>query len=431
MIETINQYKGKGVLHTRKTIEGRHYGFDEQGFITYQKSKESEYQLLERYFAQVKQLPAKRGPYGVEVRINQGATNGEVLLAYSDEGLVFTCKANGLSRIINQHVQEYNNGGWMVDVTEEEIQDVIDHHFTLSNYIKQYKTKVWVTLMVKVVEAHDFYEEFIQGMDKYSKLELLWNYTATGLTINHERDSFKIDDSMILLQSDRLQVMKDFFTFVAYIKTKYYQEEGVEDESQPVEEGATRDEQVSEGGVTGGESHTSGEELTEELLDELQAEEESNYLANLKKVNTDKPPTYQTVKVGVETEGLHPIKGNAFLSKLKSDLAVALIVYKDGEEIVNTRKQSQWVDGDKQYTDGIIKGVEAAIKKYRLGKVDIVFNRGTDEVKVRVGGGQPDEQQLIVQKGGSPSLDSHTILVPEQKDPASYILNWFEGHNGW
>lgn len=429
MVTTVNSYKGKGVFHTIERIVGKQYGFDEQGFNAFHKGKESDYQLLERYLIQIKGLKAKRGQYGIDVHLRNGGTKTVCILTYYEEGnLVFTSNSNAINKELESIITEFTSNEWVSEVDGSEIEQLIAKHFSLSNYIKQYKTYAWVELMVKVVEQRDFYEEFIQGMDQFSKLGLLWNYTNTGLVISYEADTFTIDDSFIFLQQDRLQILGDFFTFISLIKSKYYQEDSGELLATP----DTTDEQVSEGGVTGVESHTSGEELlTESRLEELQAEEESNYLDNLKKVNTDTPPTYQTDKLGVETEGLQPIKGNAFLSKLKSDLAVALIVYKDGEEIVNTLKQSKWVDGDKQYTDGIIKGVEAVIKKYSLGKVDIVFNRGTDEVKIRVGGGQPDEQQLIVQKGGSPSLDSHTILVPEQKDPVSYILNWFEVHNGW
>lgn len=429
MVTTVNSYKGKGIFHTIGSIVEKQYGFDEQGFNAFHKGKESDYQLLERYLVQIKGLKAKRGQYGIDVHLRNGGTKTVCILTYCEEGyLVFTSNSNAINKELESIITEFTSNEWAIEVDGSEIEQLIAKHFSLSNYIKKYKTYAWVELMVKVVEQRDFYEEFIQGMDQFSKLGLLWNYTTTGLVISYEADTFTIDDSFIFLQQDRLQILGDFFTFISLIKSKYYQEDSGELVATP----DTTDEQVSEGGVTGVKSHTSGEELlTESRLEELQAEEEGNYLANLKKVTTDTPPTYQKDKVGVETEGLQPIKGNAFLSKLKSDLAVALIVYKDGEEIVNTLKQSKWVDGGKQYTDGIIKGVEAVIKKYRLGKVDIVFNRGTDEVKIRVGGGQPDEQQLIVQKGGSPSPDSHTILVPEQKDPTSYILNWFEGHHGW
>lgn len=403
MVTTVNSYKGKGIFHTIGSIVEKQYGFDEQGFNAFHKGKESDYQLLERYLVQIKGLKAKRGQYGIDVHLRKGGSKEVCILTYCEEGhLVFTSNSNAINKELESIITEFTSNEWAIEVDGSDIEQLIAKHFSLSNYIKQYKTYTWVELMVKVVEQRDFYEEFIQGMDQFSKLGLLWNYTTTGLVISYEDDKFTIDDSLILLQQDRLQIMGDFFTFITLIKSKYYQE----DSGELLATSDTTEEQ--------------GERLTESRLDELQAEQESQYLANLKE------GTKTTL-----SEPVNLLQGSHYLDKLKANLSVGLIVYKDGDEIVNTYKQIKWDKDAIRYNKALIQAVKQANEKYGFTKLDMVFSKDLDEVKLRIQPDRQEEQNLVIVKGNETNTELDKLTINPESDIVSQVLNWFEATQGW
>lgn len=476
MTTIINQYKGYGVNHTISKIQEYQKGFDEEGFTQYQEGKKTDYRLLSKYLEQQhKGVKATIGNYGIELTINKGEMTGVVVLSYCQDELIFMHQNNAMNKYIERAITEFNKYDWMVEVTDKQINELIELHFNLSNYIKKYKNAMWVTLMVKVVEEYDFYEEFIQGMDKFSKLELMWNYTSNGLTVYHEDDSYQIDDSHIILQEDRLTVLEGFFQYINYIKSKYYQVEAtdeddvkdtVDEQGTPNNETLTLAEafdgledsssQKEGNDIEGNEEQDSGDGelvvsiyevgvisdeciveddqerlLTEQVLDDLQTQQEEEYLNNLKK---GKVPEFQSIKINEEGSYMHPIQATSYLTKLKADLTTAIIVYKDGKEIVNTLNSMNWAKRSRGYIDSVIDGVEQVIKKYGLVKVDLVFNKDYKDVQVRIDRGDKVDEIWVVC-----STERHKELVKQGDEvinvgvgnPTSIITGWFQTQTGW
>lgn len=453
----INNYKGYGVLHTINKVEQYQRGFNLAEFTQYQEGKKADYRMLTKYFEQChKGVKVNQGKYGVELTIKKGDMTGVVVLSYCQDVIISMEQTNVLNKYIDRSINEFNNDDWMVEVTDEQLEEVIDLHFNMSNYIKKYKTLTWVTLLVKVVEEHDFYEEFIQGMDKYTKIKLMWDYTSTGLTVYHEDDRFQIDDSHIILQEDRLAVIEQFFQYITYIKSKCYQagvtgevkqgtyEDGGSEQLEDtitqtqnngehlLDEGDTlSDEDIVES-VELQEDYTIEGELTEQKLEELQTQQEVEYLNNLKK---GKIPEFQTIKINDEESYLHPIQGTSYLSKLRGGIPTSIIVYKDGKEVVNTLKGTGWSNQFQAHIDGIIKGIEFVIAKYGYTKVDLVFNRDISDVTVRITIGEQEDEICIVQtKQRQVELgkkDDEVINLDGVGDPTKHITDWFKNKTGW
>lgn len=476
MTTIINQYKGYGVNHTISKIQEYQKGFDDEGFTKYQEGKKTDYRLLSKYLEQQhKGVKATIGNYGIELTINKGEMTGVVVLSYCQDELIFMHQNNAMNKYIERAITEFNKYDWMVEVTDKQIDELIELHFNLSNYINKYKTAMWVKLMVKVVEVHDFYEEFIQGMDKFSKLELMWNYTSTGLTVYHEDDSYQIADSHIILQEDRLSVLAGFFQYINYIKSKYYQVEETDevDVKDTVDEQGTyynetltlaeafdeledtrsqkegidtkgNEEQDSEDGelvasiyevgVVSDEGIVEDDQeclLTEQVLDDLQTQQEEEYLNSLKK---GKVPEFQTIKINEEGAYMHPIQATSYLTKLKADLTTAIIVYKDGKEIVNTLDSMGWSKRNKVYNDSVLEGVEQVIKKYGIKKMDVVFNKDSKDVQLRIErGSQVDEVWVICTPERQLELEKQDedVIIIGNFIPTQVITGWFQVTMGW
>lgn len=461
MKSILGLYNSKIVNYTTSNIQTYQDGFDVNGFNDYQSKKESDYKLLEKFFKRKYKDSVKvtTDRYGVNISIKHDNIKGDVALSYSQDELVFVSQNTYINNYVKTAITTFNTGEWMEPIKDEQIDDLVEEFFSLSNYIRKYKVKSWVNLMIKVVEEKDFYEEFVNGMDTFTRITLFWRYTNKGLEVNHNDDKFLVYDDQLALEEDRLDIIKGLYEFINYVKAKNHKpvEDSILDTDTtidgytPTEEDDTYnilDDEVDVQDVDGEDDEIDCNDS--DIIDHSHFNsDEVKYLEELKlsselKEKDDKGPEidelidddkgYQTVKI--PDDGFtHPIQGTNYLNRMMLGMKRAIVVYTNGEKIADTLEYVKWDDERKDYYGAILDGVEQVNKKYALDNIDLVFDKDTTDVQVRYIHKDIETSLLLVdhaeRKMQLGKDDDSILLLTNEKNYAQDIKEWFQTKEGW